>query len=76
MKLKDKLMLEKIKLKNLQPDLSRNRGRKLRSIKLEMNTLSKLNQEETENMNRPVTSNENEPVMKTLPAGLPSWHNG
>ena len=43
---------------------------------LEMNTLSKLNQEETENMNRPVTSNENEPVMKTLPAGLPSWHNG
>ena len=36
MKLKDKLMLEKIKLKNLQPDLSRNRGRKLRSIKLEM----------------------------------------
>ena len=43
---------------------------------LEMNTLSKLNQEETENMNRPVTSNENEPVMNTLPAGLPSWHNG
>ena len=42
---------------------------------LEMNTRPKLNQE-TENMKRPATSNKTETLIKTLPAGLPYWHDG
>ena len=38
--------------------------------------LSRLNQEEIENMNRPITSNEIETVIKNLPTGLPWWRSG
>ena len=38
---------------------------------LEKHNLSRLNQEEIENINRPITSTEIETVIKNLPTGLP-----
>ena len=40
---------------------------------LENYNLSKLNQEETENLNRPITSTEIETVIKNLPANKPRF---
>ena len=43
---------------------------------LEKSTLSKLNQEETENLNRPITSTEIKAVIKNLPTNKSPGPNG
>ena len=43
---------------------------------LDKHKLTRLNQEEIENINRPITSTEIETLIKNFPTGLPWWCSG